>query len=299
MKQDKNERKINKGRGSNRVKTEKIVMLASAALIMSALTATGIYMRGNQKEEIKIDLSGTEERIDQLAEDMVEDQKTAEKSEETEQNEEQIAFQVTDGGKSRNAAALYENATETDDSDVFVDTNSDLDFDPEYEEVVDIQQEVPEETENVVANAVNTVARELHFQPENGITLPVTGQVLMNYSMDKTAYFVTLDQYKYQPGMVIQSTEGETVASTVEATVKAITQDPVLGTCLKLDLGDGYELILGQLKDLQVEEGDWVEKGQILGFVAAPTKYYSEEGTNLYVQVNKDDSPVNPMTLEP
>lgn len=299
MKQDKNERKINKGRGSNRVKTEKIVMLASAALIMSALTATGIYMRGNQKEEIKIDLSGTEERIDQLAEDMVEDQKTAEKSEKTEQNEEQIAFQVTDSGKSRNAAALYENATETDDSDVFVDTNSDLDFDPEYEEVVDIQQEVPEETENVVANAVNTVARELHFQPENGITLPVTGQVLMNYSMDKTAYFVTLDQYKYQPGMVIQSTEGETVASTVEATVKAITQDPVLGTCLKLDLGDGYELILGQLKDLQVEEGDWVEKGQILGFVAAPTKYYSEEGTNLYVQVNKDDSPVNPMTLEP
>ena len=48
-----------------------------------------------------------------------------------------------------------------------------------------------------------------------------------------------------------------------------------------------------------MEEGDWVEKGQILGFVAAPTKYYSEEGTNLYVQVNKDDSPVNPMTLEP
>lgn len=299
MKQDKNERKINKGCGSNRVKTEKIVMLASAALIMSALTATGIYMRGNQKEEIKIDLSGTEEKIEQLAEDMVEDKKTAERSEETEQNEEQIAFQVTDSGKSRNAAALYENTTETDDSDVFVDSNSDLDFDPEYEEVVDIQQEVSEETENVVANAVNTIAKELHFQPENGLTLPVIGQVLMNYSMDKTAYYVTLDQYKYQPGMVIQSTEGETVASTVEATVKAITQDPVLGTCLKLDLGDGYELILGQLKDLQVEEGDWVEKGQILGFVAAPTKYYSEEGTNLYVQVNKDDSPVNPMTLEP
>ena len=28
---------------------------------------------------------------------------------------------------------------------------------------------------------------------------PVSGTVLMNYSMDKTVYFATLDQYKYNP----------------------------------------------------------------------------------------------------
>ena len=35
-------------------------------------------------------------------------------------------------------------------------------------------------------------------------------------------------------------------------------------------------------------------KGQALGNVAQPTKYFSEEGSHLYFAMTKDDEPVNP-----
>ena len=36
--------------------------------------------------------------------------------------------------------------------------------------------------------------------------------------------------------------------------------------------------------------------GDGIGTVAAPTKYYSLEGTNVYFKLTKDGEPVNPMS---
>ena len=35
-------------------------------------------------------------------------------------------------------------------------------------------------------------------------------------------------------------------------------------------VGSGYQAIYGQLKDLAVEEGQTVEKGTVIGYIAAP-----------------------------
>ena len=63
--------------------------------------------------------------------------------------------------------------------------------------------------------------------------------------------------------------------------------------------GNGYQAIYGQLTDLDVAEGDSVEKGEIIGYVAAPTKYYSEEGSNLYFAMKKDGEPIDPIAYLP
>ena len=47
----------------------------------------------------------------------------------------------------------------------------------------------------------------------------------------------------------------------------------------------------------KVKKGDEIKEGQLLGNVAAPTKYFSEEGSNLYFAVEKDGNPVDPMLL--
>ena len=52
----------------------------------------------------------------------------------------------------------------------------------------------------------------------------------------------------------------------------------------------------GQLKDIMVLQGDMVSAGDVLGKVAAPTKYYSEEGPNVYFKLTKDGVPVNPLS---
>jgi len=38
----------------------------------------------------------------------------------------------------------------------------------------------------------------------------------------------------------------------------------------------------------------YVNPGDTIGSVAAPTKYYSVEGSNLYFKLTKDGEPVNP-----
>ena len=49
------------------------------------------------------------------------------------------------------------------------------------------------------------------------------------------------------------------------------------------------------MKEVSLQEGDRVAKGELVGYLSEPTKYYSVEGPNLYFQVLKDGEPVNPM----
>lgn len=44
-------------------------------------------------------------------------------------------------------------------------------------------------------------AMNLNFGEDSQLLWPVDGNVLMSYSMDKTVYFSTLDQYRYNPAM--------------------------------------------------------------------------------------------------
>lgn len=146
--------------------------------------------------------------------------------------------------------------------------------------------------------AVADVKREeanLHFSEADRLEWPIVGNVLLNYSMDKTIFFQTLQQYKYNPSIVIGAVQGTSVACAAEGVVKSVYQDPQTGMTVVMNLGDGYELTYGQLQEITVEEGDFVETGVFLGKVAAPTKYYTVEGTNVYFKLTKDGEPVNPL----
>ena len=37
---------------------------------------------------------------------------------------------------------------------------------------------------------------------------PVNGNILLDYNMDQTVYFPTLDQYKLSPAIAVQAAEG-------------------------------------------------------------------------------------------
>ena len=68
-----------------------------------------------------------------------------------------------------------------------------------------------------------------------------------------------------------------------------------IGNYLVLDLGDEYFLTCGQLKEVQAVEGEYLEKGQVLGYVAEPTKYYTVEGPNVFLELKKDGKAVDPL----
>ena len=147
------------------------------------------------------------------------------------------------------------------------------------------------------APAISTAMQPtLSFGDTETLVWPVVGNVLINYSMDKTVYFPTLDQYKYNPAIVIAANEGDMITAAAAGKVTSVFEDPQIGQAVTMDLGNGYEITYGQLKEILVSEGSYVSMGDMIASVAAPTKYYSIEGTNVYFKLTKDGNPVNPMT---
>lgn len=136
---------------------------------------------------------------------------------------------------------------------------------------------------------------EVWFGEESLLEWPASGAVLINYSMDQTVYFSTLEQYKYNPALIIGGQVGENIEASASGVVTSIEQDAQTGLTVTLDMGNGYSAIYGQLKEVPVQMGDYVEQGQIIGYLSEPTKYYSVEGPNLYFKITKDGEPVNPM----
>lgn len=164
----------------------------------------------------------------------------------------------------------------------------------------DAEKEQAEETkEEEVAQTTtqSTSTKALNFQAESKMSWPIAGNVLINYSMDSTVYFATLNQYKYNSALIIQGDVNSKVASAADGIVEEIYTDEETGISMKVDLGNGYKAIYGQLKEITVKKGDSITKGSAIGYVSEPTKYYSIEGSNLYFKITKDDSPVNPLNF--
>lgn len=131
-------------------------------------------------------------------------------------------------------------------------------------------------------------------EKEQGLTWPVNGEILMNYSMDKSVYFATLGQYKVNPAILIQGKEGDKVVSACDCKVTKISERSETGLTLVAE-ANGYKFIYGQLKDIEVKKGDIVKEGSTIGKLNKPSRYYTEEGCNLYFQVKEDGKSVNPL----
>ena len=248
-------------------KRERMIMLGSSVLVLTALTMTGIYVKEKNQQQndgYVVDLSQLEvEKI----EEVVIDDNIPEESE------------TVSSSKIENRDSLWE-----DDNFAF--------FPDEYDFIEDYTADVQEE------NFFDFFEEEeeLRFSEEEQLLWPVVGNVLVNYSMENPVYFATLKQYKCNPAIVIQAKAGQNITAAARGIVTEIKKTEELGNVITMDLGDGYESVYGQLTNIQVKEGDLVEKGDYIADVASTTKYYSVEGDNVYFALKKDGEAVNPMT---
>ena len=176
-----------------------------------------------------------------------------------------------------------------------------------------VTQKPDQQTENTVSNQADSSALAqtdtvqgstdttavyqpvLHFAATDTIGWPLEGDVILNYSMDRSVYFATLDQYKYNPALIIAGAVNDRVVAASDGQVIGVDTTAETGQTVTIGLGDSYQAIYGQLKELEVSAGDYVSQGDTIGYLAEPTKYYSVEGANLYFAMTKEGKPVNPM----
>ncbi len=291
----------------NSIKKERIIMITSSVFVLAALTMTGVYLKNlttkSNDEEYSIDFTELESVEPQsLAkeespiiqeEPFVQDNQFADNN--VLNNDLDYLPMEEAGSGLIEIPGLTDNAIEDDEQLADI-----MEQDAELEDTeflaLDEQSEVKEDkeaTKNVATKNV-TVGKELHFSQEQNLLKPVSGEVLMHYNMDSSIYFATLDQYKYNPAVIISATEGDMVVACAEGKVINIFENEEIGKAVTLDLGDGYQATYGQLSNISVELNSFVGQGSSLGTVAAPTKYYTLEGSNIYFQLTHDGTPINP-----
>ena len=156
--------------------------------------------------------------------------------------------------------------------------------------------ETDESKKEAAAAASGMIKTEnLDFLTEGKLSWPVEGEVLLEFNGEETVYFPTLNLYKCNQAIVIQSEEGTPVCAPAEGIIVSIGMDEQIGNYLVMDIGDGYQVKMGQLKDIKVSEGTSVKEGDLLAYIAAPTRCYSLEGDNLYLELTENGTPVDPL----
>lgn len=269
-------------------KKEKIIMLVSSAFVMAALTATGIYLKNKteqeRNDEYNVDFGKLENNVSD---------KYADLAEGVEDIKPQLQTPIE---------LVLEESPVLDDELDYMPMEGSVIEDSEVTAVGSGQIENPgllnESAMEIVEEELPTVsAPVLSFAEDKTLVRPVEGEILMHYNMDNTVYFKTLDQYKYNPAVVFSASEGSAVTACAKGQVVKIYNNEEIGVAVVLDLGNGYEATYGQLATYSVGIGDYVEENQVFATVGRPTKYYVEEGNNLYFALKKDGVAVNPESM--
>jgi len=282
------------------VRRERMIMILSSVFVLAALVCVGLYMRGQTTEKqgdgYEIDFAELESNISEKYEELAEavpgqgnlSDDAMDYMPREELLEEGLYMQEADSGKVE-IGKLQEDIKKLADEVESMEK-------PIVEEIV--AEEIMSEEERLALEAEQLIGNPA-FAEVNGLYLPVEGKVLMHYDMDHTVYFATLDQYKYNPATIISASVGAPVYACADATITSIYSNEEIGTAIVLNLGNGYEVTYGQVKDLQYQEGQKVARGKQIATVAAPTIYYSVEGSNLYFAMKKDGETRNAEALLP
>ena len=138
-------------------------------------------------------------------------------------------------------------------------------------------------------------AAALHFSADSKMIWPMEGEVLIDYSPDTTTYFQTLDQYRTNPGILSQGLAGGAILAPADARIAEVGFDDAIGNYLVLDLGNGYEATIGQLKDIAVVPEQIVKAGDAIACLNVPTRYFSVEGEHLFLELTVDGQTVDPL----
>ena len=166
------------------------------------------------------------------------------------------------------------------------------------------QNQTPTEeatTQPTPTPAPSPAPRVASFDPltENDRLLwPVYGDIAMIFSQDRLIYNPTLDQWRTNDDLRISAQEGTPVRASAAGEVVEIGNDREYGNFVRIDNGNGWETILGQLMDgILVVEGDIVQAGQVIGGVGRPSVFSVLNGHHVSLRVLHEDSLMDPKLM--
>lgn len=252
-------------------KDKGILLMSIVSIIALASLGIGMAVSGHSQNQ-KITKIAALDETQTLAEDKMQNTKTQDANASVKKESETNAEKMTTASVTDTSEKITETAKNTEELTTAPSENTDE------------------------AGASVTPMNPAGFTNESIFVWPVeTSDIIIDFSMDTTTYFATLDMYKTSDAVCIRSAVDSPVFAGADGVISLHSYNEELGHFIQMDLGNEYEATYGQLKDIQVEEGAAIKKGDLIGYIAEPTKYYTVEGANLYLKLTQNGTPVDPL----
>lgn len=148
-------------------------------------------------------------------------------------------------------------------------------------------QPVPSASQPAVSQAPQTV--HLVF------TWPVSGAVIVPFSVDALAYDETMRDWRTHSALDIAAELGTRVMATAEGTVSAIYDDPLMGTTVVVEHGNDLTSLYANLAQTpSVQVGDEVYTGTVIGAVGDTAAAESGRASHLHFALYEGGQAVDP-----
>lgn len=155
-----------------------------------------------------------------------------------------------------------------------------------------------EETEAVQETVKTTTAKPEEKKTETAqFIYPLSGEILLPYSVETAIFDPTLEQYRTNDNICIAAEEGTPVMAAAGGTVAEVKDDERTGRTVVIEHADGWRTTYSPLnEDTAVEKGDAIQQGDTIGTVALPEKYGAALGSHLQFSMEQNGQSVDPQT---
>jgi murein DD-endopeptidase MepM/ murein hydrolase activator NlpD len=129
---------------------------------------------------------------------------------------------------------------------------------------------------------------------------PVSGEIILDYAMEKLVYSKTLEEWRTHSGIDIRSDRGTQVKAAADGMVEKIYKDNGLGITIIINHGNGLKTKYCNLSsDNMVKENQKVKQGEVISGVGDTAIFEIGDQPHLHFEVIKDGKNVDPKTYLP
>ncbi len=132
------------------------------------------------------------------------------------------------------------------------------------------------------------------------IVLPLVGDTVAVFSVDQLMYDETLGDWRTHDGIDIRAEAGTFVVATAAGTVLSVDEDERLGVTVRIEHDGGYVTTYASLHpETQVEVGQQVAAGDVIGAVGNTSLSEAGLGAHLHFSVTRNGKNIDPEAYLP
>ena len=124
---------------------------------------------------------------------------------------------------------------------------------------------------------------------------PLSGELTREFTMDDLVYYAAIGEWRVHKGIDIKPKDTLLVESVLAGKVEAVNNSEITATEIIIDHGNNVKTLYSNLVSANVQAGDTVKKGQVIGNLGKTVSIESTEGVHLHFEVIVDGKQVNPL----